>query len=450
MPKGSLSPHHHRSKDEWITLLDQVKSHPNYIGQLASVLQCGESSIRNQLKKHDLYHDGRIDAATRSTITPPAREDLIRHYRANNMTILDIAKHYHTSNTTVGKWFRIYNIPKISHASTIRHKVLPKIVATNQSLHGYSHYFGTPQAKQLIANTFLEKYGVPYHPIPSTSKGEEAVLAYVRSLVPDFQKTHDFGVELDMYSPSLKVAIEYCGLFWHTERYKHKLLHQKKYQICQQHQIRLITLFEDEWLYHRLAVQGFLNAVCQVYTHRLYARSCDVRELHPRDASILEFYSQHHIQGSPNVRTTLQHYGLYHHDHLVAAMTKGRHPRNASLALTRYAVRPGYQILGGAEKLFRRMSLHEIHPIISWSDNRWSEGRVYQKLGFQLCHQLPPDYAYVDKTQRVPKQRCTRTRLGAAPGQTEHARAIELNLYRIWDCGKRAWQWTPPTTSPPS
>lgn len=57
------------------------------------------------------------------------------------------------------------------------------------------------------------------------------------------------GKELDLYMPNIKLAIEYCGLRWHSLRYTkfNKNYHYEKYSMCKELGIKLITIFEDEY-----------------------------------------------------------------------------------------------------------------------------------------------------------------------------------------------------------
>ena len=79
-----------------------------------------------------------------------------------------------------------------------------------------------------------------------TSFAEQAVFFYVKKVFPDaisrYTDIFDNSMELDIYIPSIKLAIEYDGEAWHK---KDKIEREKKkYQICQQHGIRLLRLME--------------------------------------------------------------------------------------------------------------------------------------------------------------------------------------------------------------
>ena len=52
------------------------------------------------------------------------------------------------------------------------------------------------------------------------------------------------------WPPGFNLAVEYCGLYWHSEvgGRKERDYHRKKYDLCTKAGIRLITVFEDEYI----------------------------------------------------------------------------------------------------------------------------------------------------------------------------------------------------------
>ncbi len=78
-----------------------------------------------------------------------------------------------------------------------------------------------------------------------TSFAEQAIYFYIKKIHPDainrYTEIFDNGMELDIFIPSLRVGIEYDGIFWHKEKLERE---RKKYLICQQNNIRLIRVRE--------------------------------------------------------------------------------------------------------------------------------------------------------------------------------------------------------------
>lgn len=78
-----------------------------------------------------------------------------------------------------------------------------------------------------------------------TSFPEQAIYYYVKQVFPDainrYRDIFDNGMELDIFIPSKRVAIEYDGSFYHKK--ERSLKREKiKYNICQHHQIKLIRI----------------------------------------------------------------------------------------------------------------------------------------------------------------------------------------------------------------
>lgn len=77
-----------------------------------------------------------------------------------------------------------------------------------------------------------------------TSFPEKALFFYLRKYFPDMEKLshrREPGVELDLYIPSVRTAIEYDGLKWHRDKLEQD---EEKGRICERSGIRLIRLRE--------------------------------------------------------------------------------------------------------------------------------------------------------------------------------------------------------------
>ncbi len=87
----------------------------------------------------------------------------------------------------------------------------------------------------------------------STSFAEQAIYFYVRKVCPDainrYKGLFDNNMELDIYIPSRKVAIEFDGSNWHNTRTAHER-EIYKYKICRENSIYLIRVKEytkEKW-----------------------------------------------------------------------------------------------------------------------------------------------------------------------------------------------------------
>lgn len=89
-----------------------------------------------------------------------------------------------------------------------------------------------------------KKGGCPNCSKLSTSFPEQAIYYYIKKAFKDaINKDQTFGTEFDIFIPSIKTAIEYDGVHWHSKDkvYKRDV---KKDQICEKEKIKLIR-FRD-------------------------------------------------------------------------------------------------------------------------------------------------------------------------------------------------------------
>lgn len=254
--------------------------------------------------------------------------------------------------------------------------------------------------------------------------------------------------ELDMIFPDQKIAIEYCGLFWHSELSsgKHRKYHQTKMNLANTKGWRLITIFSDEWTNKTEIVKSRLRHIFGKNTVKYYARQLNVVDLSTAESNnFLNFY---HIQGSAVSKFK---YGLKTKDGaLVATMTfsRGRKALNSNdeYELVRYATN-GSSVIGGADKLLQHF-IKTVNPtqIATYADLRWSDGNLYEKLGF-IKHKSPqPGYWYVKSySTRYHRYNFTKRKLVEMGGDVSHSEwdiMQSLNYDRIWDCGHQKYYLT--------
>ena len=277
------------------------------------------------------------------------------------------------------------------------------------------------------------------------SNQEKDVVEFIRSITDKLVIQNDKKIinpyELDIVIPDLKLAIEYCGLYWHSEIYKSKnSYHLDKMKLCNSKGYRLITIFEDEWTQKTEIVKNRLRNLLQEST-RIYARKCQVKEVSFADAK--QFINQTHIQGNAIFKIA---YGCYYQTELVAIMTFGkpRYDKNTDFELIRYSSKG--TVVGGASRLFKHFcNNYKPTSVISYCDMRWGTGNLYSTLGFtNITPKLKPSYAYTDFVNRYHRSNYTKQQLikeGYDANMTEHAIMNSRKMYKIWDCGHSKWEY---------
>ena len=285
----------------------------------------------------------------------------------------------------------------------------------------------------------------------SKSRQELEVLDFIRSKlqqpVLSGNRNQIWPLELDIFIPHLNLAIEYCGLYWHSElQGKGREYHKHKLKACKEKNIKLITIFEDEWLNKKSIVESRLLSQIGCIDAKIPARKCRVEQILPAIAR--KFCAENHIQGQGSCRLA---YGLYHQDVLVSVMTfsrpnisKGQKNQSNKWELNRFCSLQMHQVQGAASKLFAAfIKDHDPQYVYTYADMRWSEGGLYQKLGFTWVHDSPPNYWYIFNGQIQRLHRFNlRKNCNDNPQLTEWQNRQQQGYNRIWDCGNSKWEWT--------
>lgn len=272
--------------------------------------------------------------------------------------------------------------------------------------------------------------------------------------------------ELDIYLPENNLAIEYNGLLFHSQGISEhaifntpnfdKNYHLQKTLECKNRGIQLFHIFEGEnidlWLSMINNKLG-LNA-------RIYARNCYAEEL--RNSDCKTFLEENHLQGFSNASIAI---GLYAGKNstkvqdmqdierkLVAVMTFGkpRFTKGYDYELIRFCSLKGYNIIGGASKLWK-FFLKKYNPksVISYANLRFSNGGLYEKLGFSLKNQSAPNYFYFHPKdgKLYPRIKFQKHKLSKLLDVFDENKSEVENMFangyrRIYDCGNLVYEWS--------
>lgn len=185
---------------------------------------------------------------------------------------------------------------------------------------------------------------------------------------------------------------------------------------------RPVIITEDRWRRQQGMMRARLLAHLEVFTP-MFARNCEVRKIDKETAAA--FLNENHSYGDAACR---YRYGLYLKRYTGKRGEISRQARNdsgdtlvqpgtlvavatfsnarkwqkgektiRSYEWTRYASLPGVRINGGMGKVLKAF-IEEVQPddIMSYADLEWSEGAVYEQLGFRLEGRKDPVAFEVD------------------------------------------------------
>ena len=113
----------------------------------------------------------------------------------------------------------------------------------------------------------------------------------------------------------------------------------------------------------------------------------------------IDFLARYHWQGA--VKNFQIGYAAYYRNILIGVITFSKH--NDTYELSRYCVGE-VKCIGLFNKFLSRF-IKDYSPskIITFSDNRYADGKIYEKTGFRFDALVPPVYAvtnYVDRWHR--------------------------------------------------
>jgi hypothetical protein len=250
--------------------------------------------------------------------------------------------------------------------------------------------------------------------------------------------------EIDIFLPDFNIGIEVNGVYWHNELYKSKNYHLLKTIDCNDNDISLIHIFEDEWLYRKEIVKSIIRGKLGLTLNKIHARKCEIKEIISKNSK--KFLDDNHIQGNVNSKIKL---GLFYNDNLVSVMTFSRGRiimggKKNEWELNRFCNLLNHNVVGGASKLLKYF-IRTYCPriIVSYSDIRIFDGGMYGKLGFDKKSQSKPNYWYVIKDIREHRFKYRKSILvkeGFDKNLTEQEIMFNRKIYRIYDCGNIRWE----------
>jgi hypothetical protein len=281
-----------------------------------------------------------------------------------------------------------------------------------------------------------------------TSKGEEEVRAYIVALLGEDKVVSNSRellgrLELDIFIPEKNIAVEFNGLYWHSEHAgKSKTYHYDKWKACDLLGVQLIQIWEDDWTHNRRLVEQMLEHKLGVSrAGKVFARQTTVTLVDKSTA--FSFLEKNHIQGATEGSIRV---GLLEGKELVALMLLKREVKDerVTLNLVRYAT--SKNVIGGFSKILKHVvNTYPADRIVTFSDNCISDGGLYLSNGFSLDEELPPDYKYLVRGRREHKFNYRLKRFRDDPKLKYHENLSETlladmnNIPRIWDAGKIRW-----------
>ena len=122
-----------------------------------------------------------------------------------------------------------------------------------------------------------------------------------------------------------------------------------------------------------------------------------------------------------------------------------RNLSNDRYHLNRFCNKINTNVIGGASKLLKYF-IRNYSPelIISYADRRYSNGNLYEKLGFERIGESRPNYWYIKGQKRHYRFKFRKDILikeGFDSNLTEREIMLERGYLRIYDCGNIKYEY---------
>lgn len=334
-----------------------------------------------------------------------------------------------------------YNVEHPLQSNLIKEKVKE----TNFKKYGCWHS-QTKEAKLKSKETCLKKYNAKSFTESNVSKNKNKLEFGVEfpsqkydlyEWIPTSKICNDrkliWPYEIDILLPKQKLGIEFNGAYWHSTFFKDKKYHLTKLNLMENKGYQLFNIFDfDNIEIWKSMISNKLNL-----NRKIYARKCTIKELQYKE--VKDFLNENHLQGSCATKINL---GLFFNDELVEVMTfkKPRFNSNYDYELVRLCSKKFTNVVGGASKLFKYFRKHFEGSVISYANRRFSNGKIYEVLGFKLLRTTEPNYFYCKKGKVYSRYQLQKHKLSNILDNFDSSKSETQNLedngfLKIYDCG---------------
>lgn len=376
---------------------------------------------------------------------------LRKWYLEENIGSQELADMLETTPLSLFRVFQKYGITKP------KDKVLENIHKTWQERYGTTNLNLVPGVREKREQTCLEKYGAKCYLVSQQCQSEfrnnsKPNREFAKLLEKNnIQFEREFPLESNSFDFRIDdILIEVNPYGTHNSTWglfgkpgKDPKYHFEKSQLARENGYRCIHVWDWD---DREKILMMLQE-----RKPLYARNLSLQEISQTEAN--RFLKQFHMQGGSKGQTICL--GLYRDSELMEVMTFGkpRFNKNYEWELIRLCTRPGWFVVGGAERLFKTFLIqNKPNSIVSYCD--WSKfsGEVYTRIGFTLKNPgVPSRHWYNTKSGAHVTDNGLRMkgfdklfgeqygRFGKGTNNSDLMR--QHGFVEIWDAGQAVYVW---------
>lgn len=272
------------------------------------------------------------------------------------------------------------------------------------------------------------------------------------------------GKELDIYIPEKNLAIEFDGLYWHSDkvslqktqiptknlRIYAKNRHLEKTRLCEEKGIKLIHIFEDNWIFKKEIVKDIIKKILNTSDiQTINLNQCEVKIIDLQ--TYKNFLDENHLLGYSFADIRI---GLFYQSKLIECIginSKGSFSKSPEII--RFCLKKGYMCPDSFNRLLKYSNLSSL--IMYVDKSLFNNKKYFQQSGFKIIKENPPTYFYINLNHnplvRLPRYTYMRKDIKRKFEEKElkyfnEKETEEINMYkngfaRIWNCGTIKVQW---------
>lgn len=273
---------------------------------------------------------------------------------------------------------------------------------------------------------------------PKESLKQLDLYEYVKSLASDAELSNRDVIaprELDVWVPSANLGIEFNGLYWHSDQFVSQNYHQEKHDACQEKNVTLLSVFEDEWRDKQDIIKGMIKHRLRLDSFVLNARETTVEIIKTPDARL--FFDSAHLEGYTRSKVT---FVLKDKTGQVVAGLSLREPFHklhaSNIEVARCAVKPDHNVRGWLGKLTKASSewarSNGYKSMMTYVDSRVGIGGAYVAAGWKIDRRTKsPRFWWTDYENRFNR---FKYKADKSRGMTQQEIADEAGVVKIFGC----------------
>ena len=331
-------------------------------------------------------------------------------------------------------------------------EVIDKMTETFINKYGVKRAIQLPEFRQKMIETMKERYGVEYY--TQSKELDHIRISKINQkfgeLLSQFNIQYEFekhigGKIYDIELKDNKVVIEIDPTYTHNTIGNHwsneglsEDYHLNKSQVATENGYQCVHIFD--WDDNDKVLNMFKDK------QTIHARKCEIYRLKKSVAN--DFLEKYHLQGKCSGQ--LLCLGLVYEGELYQVMTFGkpRYDKKFEVELLRLATKSGYNVPGGASKLFKFFTqTYEVDSVISYCDLSKFSGRVYEQIGMKLIRTTPPQEIWSKGNKKVTanllRQRGYDQLFGTSYGKGSSNELLMLQdgWLPVYDCGQNVYAY---------